>query len=127
MSMKFMRTTIFSIGFLFVLPLSAEGIKSAEKGHFLSVNPNIKNKELINELEKLKQGFDFERQTIQDYYTKEIERMQEERRSEIKTLKKQFAGKRETILKKYGENRKLNHSKPTEAHPSDKKPIRKPK
>ena len=126
-SMKFMRTTILCICFLFVLPLSAEGKKSAEKGHFLSVNPNIKNKELISELEKLKHDFDFERQKTQDYYIKEIERLKEERFSEMKALKEQFVGQKETLLKKYGEDRKLNRSKPTKANPSDKKPIRKPK
>ena len=125
--MKFMRTTILCICFLFVLPLSAEGKKSSEKGHFLSVNPNIKNKELISELETLKQDFDFERQKIQDYYTEEIERLNEGRRSETKALKKQFAEQRETLLKKYGEDRKLNRSKPMQENPSDKKPIRKPK
>ena len=125
--MKFMIKTILSTCFLLMLPLSAEGEKLVEKGHFLSVNPNIKNKEMKSELEELKQDFDFERQKILDNYTEEIERLNEGRRSETKALKKQFAGKRETILKKYGENRKLNHSKPTEAHPSDKKPIRKPK
>ena len=125
--MKFMRITILSIGFLSVLPLSAEGKKSAEKGHFLSVNPNIKNKDLISALEELKGDFNFERQTIQDYYKNEIESLKEKRRSEMKALKKQFAGQRETLLKKYGEDRKLNRSKPMQENPSDKKPIRKPK
>ncbi len=125
--MKFMRKTILCICFLFVLPLSAEGKKPAEKSHFLSVNPNIKNKELKSELEELKKDFEYNRQKIQDYYTKEIEHLKEERRSEIKALKKQFAGQRETLLKKYGEDRKLNRSKPIKANPSDKKPIRKPK
>ena len=125
--MKFMRTTILSICFLFVLPLSAEGKIPAEKSHFLSVNPNIKNKELKSELEKLKQDFEFNRQKIQDYYTKEIERLKEERRSEIKALKKQFAGQRKTLLKKYEEDRKVDSVKPVQVNPSDKKPIRKPK
>ena len=125
--MKFMRTTILCICFLFVLPLSAEGKEPVEKNHFLSVSPNIKNKELKSELEELKQDFEFNRQKIQDYYTKEIERLKEERRSEIKALKKQFAGQRKTLLKKYGEDSKLNRSKPMQENPSDKKPIRKPK
>ena len=125
--MKFMRTTILNTCFLFILPLSAEGKKPVEKGHFLSVNPNIKNENLRSELEMLKQDFDFERQKIQDYYTNEIERMKEKRRSDMKALKKQFTGQRETLLKKYGEDRKLNRSKPKQANPPDKKPIRKPK
>ena len=125
--MKFMRTTILSICFLFVLPLSAEGKKPAEKSHFMSVNPNIKNKELKSELEELKQDFEFNRQKIQDYYTKDIERLKEERRSEIKALKKQFVGQRETLLKKYGEDRNINRLKLMQENPSDKQPIRKPK
>ena len=125
--MKFMRITILSICFLFVLPLSAEGKKPVEKNHFLNVNPNIKNKELKSELEVLKQDFDFARQKIQDYYTKEIEHLMEERRSEEKALKKQFAGQREALLKKYGEDRKVDSAKPVQVNPSDKKPIRKPK
>ena len=126
-SMKFMITTILCICFLFVLPLSAEGKKSVEKNHFLNVNSNIKNKELKSELEGIKQDFEFNRQKIQDYYTKEIEHLKEERRSEIKALKKQFAGQRETLLKKYGEDRKVDSAKSKQANPSDKKPIRKPK
>ena len=125
--MKFMRITILSVGFLFVIPLSAEGKKSVEKNHFMNVNSNIKNKELKSELEGIKQDFEFNRQKIQDYYIKEIEHLKEERRSEIKALKKQFAGQRETLLKKYGEDRKVDSAKSKQANPSDKKPIRKPK
>ena len=125
--MKFMRTTILCICFLFVLPLSAEGKEPVEKNHFLSVNPNIKNKEMKSELEELKQDFDFDRQKIQDYYTKEIEHLMEERRSEEKALKKQFTKQREALLKKYGEDRKLDSAKPVQVNPSDKKLIRKPK
>ena len=125
--MKFMRIPILSIVFLFVFPLSAEGKKPVIKGHSLSVNPNIKNKELKNELEGLKQDFEFNRQKIQDYYTKEIERLMEERRSEEKALKKQFTDQREVLFKKYGEDRKVDSAKPVQANPSDKKLIRKPK
>ncbi len=126
-TMKFMRTTILYICFLFVLPLSAEGKKPVEKNHFLSVNPNINNEELKNELKTLKQDFEFNRQKIQDYYTKEIEHLMEERRSEQKALKKQFTKQREVLLKKYGEDRKVDSAKPVQVNPSNKKPIRKPK
>ena len=125
--MKLMKITILCICFLFVIPLSAEGKKSVEKNHFLNVNSNIKNKELKSELEGIKQDFEFNRQKIQDYYTKEIEYLKEERRSEIKALKKQFAGQRETLLKKYGEDRNINRLKLMQENPSDKQPIRKPK
>ena len=125
--MKFMIKTILSTCFLLMLPLSAEGEKLVEKGHFLSVNPNIKNEELKSELEVMKQDFNIERQKIQDYYTKEIEHLKEQRKSEEQALNKQFIGQKETLFKKYGEDRKLNRSKPQKANPSDKKPIRKPK
>ena len=44
--------------------------------------------ELKSELQVLKQKFDFEQQNIQNYYTKEIERLKEARRMEVKSLKK---------------------------------------
>ena len=125
--MKFMKTTILSTCFLLILPLSAKGEKLVEKSQFLSVNPKIKNEELKNELENLKKDFDGEWQIIQDYYTKEIGRLKEERRSKEKALKKQFTGQREALLKKYGEDRKVDSAKPVQVKPSDKKPIRKPK
>ena len=125
--MQFIRKTILYICFLFVLPLSAEGKKSVEKNHFLNANPNIKNEELKSELDGIKQDFEFARQKIQDYYTKEIEKLKEDRRFEIKALKKQYAGQRETLLKKYGEVPKVDSAKPKQANQSDKKPLRKPK
>ena len=103
--MKFMKTTILNTCFLLILPLSAKGEKLVEKGYFLSINPNIQKEELKSELKVLKQDFDFERQKIQDYYTKEIERLKEERYSDEKALKKQFTGQRDVLLKKYGEEK----------------------
>ena len=125
--MKFTRTTILIGSLILMFSLALAGEKLVEKGHFLSVNPNIKNEELKSELEVLKQDFNFERQKIQDYYKKEIEHLKKERRSEVKVLKKQFTGQREGLLKKYGEDRKLNRSKSKQANLSNKKPIRKPK
>ena len=72
-SMKVTRTIIVCTGFLLMLSLSGAVEKPVEKGHFLSVNPNIKNEELKSKLEILKHDFDIEQKKIQDYYTKEIE------------------------------------------------------
>ena len=126
-SMKCKNLTILVGSFLLLFSLSSAGEKAVKKDHFLGINPNIKNEKLHGELEILRTDFDAERQKIQDYYTEEIVRLKEERHSEQKTLKKQFAGQREALLKKYGEDRKVKHSKSEQANPSDKKPIRKPK
>ena len=125
--MKFMKIYIVNICFLLILPLSAEGKRPVEKGHFLTVNPNIKNEDLKGELEALKLDFDFERQKIQDFYTKEIERLKEERRSEEKALKKQFSEQRTILLTKHGADSKLDRLQPMQTNSSGKKSIRKPK
>ena len=121
--MKFIRVIILSIPFLLLQPLTAE----VEKDHSLSVNPIIKNEQLKSKLESLKQDFDVERQKIQDYYTKEIERLKEERRLEVKALKKKFVGQRETLMQKYSEDRNLKLSKSEKGSQPDKKLIRKSK
>ena len=131
--MKCTNLTILIGSFLLLFSLSSAGEKAVIKDHFLSINPNIKNEKLHAELQILRTDFDAERQKIQDYYTEEIERLKEERLSEEKTLKKQFTGQRDALLKKYGEDRKVKHSKPERSNPLDKKveknkkPIRKPK
>ena len=100
--MKFIRITLISTCFLVMLLIFGADEKQVEKGHFLSINPNINNEELKSELQVLKQKFDFEQQNIQNYYTKEIERLKEARRMEVKSLKKTFAEKRGVLLEKYG-------------------------
>jgi len=63
----------------------------------------------------------------------DIEKLKEERRLEVKAIKKEFGEKREALIIKYGEDRKVKHSKPERSNPPDKKveknkkPIRKPK
>ena len=132
-SMKCTNLTVLVGSFLFLFSLPSAGEKAVKENHFLSINSNIKNEKLNAELEILMRDFDAEKQKIQDYYTKEIERLKEERRSEEKALKKQFTGQKETLLKKYGEDRTVKHSKSDQINLPDKKvgkikkPIRKPK
>ena len=126
-SMKFIKTTILSGCFFLILTLLGAGEKPVEKNHFLSVNPNINNKEMKNEFKVLKQDFDLENLKIQNYYTNEIERLIEERRLQVKNLKKKFGEKRDILLQKYGEEHKLKSPKPDRLNQQDKKPIRKPK
>ena len=47
-----------------------------KKGHSLSINTNIKNDKLRGELAILMEEFNIERQKIQDYYIKEIEKIE---------------------------------------------------
>ena len=131
--MKFTKTTILAGSIFLLFSLSIASEKSIKKGHFLKINPNIKNEELRRELTILLEDFDAERQKIQDYYEKEIEKLREERKSEVKALKMEFGKKREALLIKDGEDRKLKHSKPDRSNlpnkkvEKDKKPIKKPK
>ena len=132
-SMKFTNTIILANSFLLLFSLSGADEKSVEKGHFSNINPNIKNEELRSELTILMENFGAEKQKIQDYYEKKIEKLKEERRLEVKAIKKEFGEKRETLIIKYGEDRKVKHSKPERSDSPDKKveknkkPIRKPK
>jgi len=58
------------------------------------------------ELENLRLDFDVERQKIQEYYAKEIEKIKKEKQLEIRAIKQQFGKKREALEKKYGEEQK---------------------
>ena len=87
-SMKCKNLTILVGSFLLLFSLSSAGEKEVIKDHFLSFNPNIKNEKLRAELEILRTDFDAEIQEIQDYYTEEIEKLKEERRLEVKTVKR---------------------------------------
>ena len=132
-SMKCTNLTILVGSFLLLFSLPSAGEKAVKENHFLSINSNIKNEKLRGELEVLMQDFDVARQKIQDYYTEEIEKLKEERRLEVKAIKKEFEEKREALIIKYGEDRKVKHSKPERSDSPDKKvkknkkPIRKPK
>ena len=132
-SMKFTNLTILVGSLLLLFSLLSAGEKAVKKDHNLSINPNIKNEKLRAELEILRTDFDAERQKIQDYYTEEIEKLKEERKLEVKVIKKEFGEKREALIIKYGEDRTVKHSKPEQSNlpnkkkGKDKKPLQKPK
>ena len=131
--MKFTKTNIVTSCLFLLFSLSSADEKSVEKDHFLIINPNIKNEELRSELKILMKDFDLNKQNIHDYYTKEIEKLKEERRLKIKTIKKTFGEKRKDLLIKYGEDQKPKHFKPLKSNipnkkkGKDNKPIRKSK
>ena len=119
--MKCTNLTILIGSFLLLFSLSSAGEKAVINDHFLSINPNIKNEKLHAELEILKTDFDAERQKIQYYYSEEIEKLKEERKLEVKAIKKEFGEKRDALIIKYGEDRKVKHSKPERSNLPDKK------
>ena len=132
-SMKCKNLTILVGSFLLLFSLSSAGEKEVIKDHFFSINPNIKNEKLRAELEILMTDFDTERQKIQDYYTEELEKLKKERILEVKAIKKEFGEKREVLILKYVEDRKVKHSKPERSNlpykkmGKDKKPLQNPK
>ncbi len=81
----------------------------------------MQNEEFRIELKGLKKEFDIERSRIQEYYNEKMEALKEERQSEIKTMKADFAGRREVIMKKYvGEKHNISNVKPSYVPPTVK-------
>ena len=128
--MKLTKLTILCSCFLLLTSLVNGKNKSIDKDKFIRINPNITNEALRTELESLGKEFDIEKQRIRDLYDNKIQTLKDERRTEIKYTKKEFADRREALFTKYGENRKK--TKPAinpnmEKREKGKKPLRKAK
>ena len=128
--MKLTKLTILCSCFLLLTSLVNGKNKSIDKDKFIRINPNITNEALRTELESLGKEFDIEKQRIRDLYDNKIQTLKDERRTEIKYTKKEFADRREALFTKYGENRKK--TKPAvnpsmEKREKGKKLFRKPK
>ena len=129
-SMKLTKLTILFSSFLILASLIIAEDKLIEKDKFFRINPNITNEVLRAELENLVIDFDVEQQRVRNFYDKKIETLKDERRIEIKSIKKEFGEKREALFIKYGESRKK--TKPAinpnmEKREKGKKPLRKSK
>ena len=129
-SMKLTKLTIIFSSFLLLASLIIAEDKSIGKDNFLRINPNITNEALRAELENLVIEFDVEKQRIRNSFDKKIEILKDERRIEIKSMKKEFGEKRKALFTKYGEDRKK--TKPAinpnmEKREKGKKPLRKSK
>ena len=129
-SMKLTTLTILCSCFLLLASLVNGENKSIAKDNFMRINPNITNEALRAELESLGREFDIERQRIRGLYEEKIQTLKDERRTEIKSTKKEFADRREALFTKYGENRK--QTKPAinpnmKKREKGKKPLRKSK
>ena len=104
--MKLITLTILCSCFLLLASLVNGENKSIDKNKFMRINPNITNEALRAELENLGKEFDIERQRVRNFYDEKIETLKDERRIEIKSIKKEFSEKREALFTKYGESRK---------------------
>ena len=110
-------------------------MKEKKGDAFLRINDNIQNEELRAELAALKEDFNIERIRIHEYYNEKIEALKEARRGEMKSLKTDFAGRRDLLLKTYmgkiRKNPQMRATKPVENAPEKMKApkrnkIRKP-
>jgi len=130
-------TTAIAGSILMMLAFLSANVKEKRGDDFLRINNNIQNEELRSELKSLKEEFNLERTRIQEYYTETIEALRKVQRGEIKTIKKDFVGRREALMKKYnGKMRKktpkgtnepiINVPNKKKVPPKDKKKIRKP-
>ena len=129
-SMKLNKLIILFSSFLLLASLIIAEDKSIGKDKFMRINPNITNEALRAELENLVIEFDVEKQRIRNSFDKKIETLKDERRIEIKSMKKEFGEKREALFTKYGESRKKTKPaiKPNmEKREKGKKPLRKSK
>ena len=135
--MKRIYKKIFLGSIFCILTVLTADVKEKMEADFLGVNDNIQNEEHHDELQALREKFNLERTQIQKYYNEKIEALKEARRGEIKAIKKDFAGRREILMKKYtGKMRRKPPIENTEtvknvpdkkkAPPKDKKRIRKP-
>ena len=68
---------------------------------FLRINDNIQNEELRSELETLREEFNIMRNRIRDDYHDRMEILKATKRNEMKTIKNDFATRREMLMKKY--------------------------
>ena len=99
MNKKIITVLIGSL--LLMLTFLTADVKEKKGDDFLRINDNIQNEEFRIELIGLKKEFNIERSRIQEYYKEKMEALKEERQNKIKTMKADFAGRREVIMKKY--------------------------
>ena len=105
MNVKKIIITILTISAFFALNVLIAGVseeKSVNKDdNFLRENANIKNGDLRLALANLRKQFDLEKTMIHDLYKEKMETLKNARQDEIKSLKNDFASRRELLFKKY--------------------------
>ena len=127
--MKKISLAIFTGYIFFTLTLLTADVKEKKSDDFLRINDNIQNDELRLELEDLRKEFDNEKKQIQKIYNKKIDALKEDRRNEMKTIKKDFSERRQILMKKYfGKIRKkpqMEKTKPVKNSQKGKKAQKK--
>ena len=109
---KIIITVITSYIFLIITFLSAE-VNGKRGDEFFRINDNIQNDELRAELEGLREEFMIEKSRIHEYYNEKMENLKKVKRGEIKTIKNNFAERREELMKKYVGQMRTNPQKRT--------------
>ena len=99
--MKRIFIAILTGSIFFMLSVLTAEVREKKSDNFLRINDNIQNEELRSELKILREEFNIERNRIRQDYNDKIEALKEARRNEMKTIKADFAGRREVLMKKY--------------------------
>jgi len=121
----FIISTVFTMNFLL-----AEKKEKVKKGtdNFLRAQPYIQNEELRTELEDLRIQFNIEEKNLRDSYKEKMDALKISRKNEMKSLKNDFASRRDMLFKKYPPKKRkkkrmdMNDTKPNKVK-SDKKKI----
>ena len=93
---------IILVLFLINLLLATEKKERIKKNDgFLKAKPYIQNEELRFELENLRKEFEIEEKKIKNNYHDKIEALKIERKNEMKSLRNDFASRRDILFKKY--------------------------
>jgi len=98
--------TVFIGCILLTLTFLTANVKESGGDYFFKINDNIQNEELRIELKGLTKEFNIERSRIQDYYKEKIEVLKKNQKDVIQNLKSDFSGRKEELIKKYGDDAK---------------------
>ena len=114
--------------FLMNLLLATEKKEQNKKNDgFLKAKPYIQNEELRFELENLRKEFETNEKKIKNDYHDKIETLKIERKNEMKSLRNDFASRRDMLFKKYPPKKRkkimkdFNGDKPTKVKSDEKK------
>ena len=94
----FIISTVFTMNLLLA---EKKGKLKKDNDNFLRAKPYIQNEELRAELENLRMQFNIEEKNIHDSYKEKMEDLKISRKNEMKSLKNDFASRRDLLFKKY--------------------------
>ena len=116
MNMKRIFIMILTVSAFCALNAGVSEEKSLNKDDdFLRNTPNIQNEELRFELANLKKQFNLDKSRIHDLYAEKMDALKSASQNEIKSLKNDFASRRELLFNKYPP---IKHNKLLRANPN---------